>query len=319
MLKAYDYSDKKTEPRSEEEKQLFREEKKIAQKFVICHHEARENKSCPICGSDRTRFIFARWDVDYQFCEKCSSIYVPVKAETMQKYFQLEEMKSLRNSAKYQEYARLRRAGIWKDLIMWAEFRTYRYLGMNRELGIIDYGNKYMGFVDLIRQSPMTGRYELKDSVLEVDTDSVEKADVLFYMNQLQHVIDPIGTLNQLQDNLKENGLLILNTRLGSGFDVLTLKGGADDIFPYEHVMLPSKKGLQLILEQAGFELLEITTPGTRDMDTVLQNKQRIEDSNFFIKYLLDNADRTILTDFQQFLQKSGMTSFAQVVAKRTH
>lgn len=319
MLKAYDYSDKKTEPRSEEEKQLFREEKKIAQKFVICHHEARENKSCPICGSDRTRFIFARWDVDYQFCEKCSSIYVPVKAETMQKYFQLEEMKSLRNSAKYQEYARLRRAGIWKDLIMWAEFRTYRYLGMNRGLGIIDYGNKYMGFVDLIRQSPMTGRYELKDSVLEVNTDSVEKADVLFYMNQLQHVIDPIGTLNQLQDNLKENGLLILNTRLGSGFDVLTLKGGADDIFPYEHVMLPSKKGLQLILEQAGFELLEITTPGTRDMDTVLQNKQRIEDSNFFIKYLLDNADRTILTDFQQFLQKSGMTSFAQVVAKRAH
>lgn len=319
MLKAYDYSDKKTEPRSEEEKQLFREEKKIAQKFVICHHEARENKSCPICGSDRTRFIFARWDVDYQFCEKCSSIYVPVKAETMQKYFQLEEMKSLRNSAKYQEYARLRRAGIWKDLIMWAEFRTYRYLGMNRGLGIIDYGNKYMGFVDLIRQSPMTGRYELKDSVLEVNTDSVEKADVLFYMNQLQHVIDPVGTLSQLQDNLKENGLLILNTRLGSGFDVLTLKGGADDIFPYEHVMLPSKKGLQLILEQAGFELLEITTPGTRDMDTVLQNKQRIEDSNFFIKYLLDNADRTILTDFQQFLQKSGMTSFAQVVARKAH
>ena len=319
MLKAYDYSDKKTEPRSEEEKQLFREEKKIAQKFVICHHEARENKSCPICGSDRTRFIFARWDVDYQFCEKCSSIYVPVKAKTMQKYFQLEEMKSLRNSAKYQEYARLRRAGIWKDLIMWAEFRTYRYLGMNRGLGIIDYGNKYMGFVDLIRQSPMTGRYELKDSVLEVNMDSVEKADVLFYMNQLQHVIDPIGTLSQLQDNLKENGLLILNTRLGSGFDVLTLKGGADDIFPYEHVMLPSKKGLQLILEQAGFELLEITTPGTRDMDTVLQNKQRIEDSNFFIKYLLDNADRTILTDFQQFLQKSGMTSFAQVVARKAH
>lgn len=319
MLKAYDYSDKKTEPRSEEEKQLFREEKKIALKFVICHHEVREDKSCPICGSDRTRLIFARWDVDYQFCEKCSSIFVPVQAETMQEYFGSKEMKKLRNSFKYQEYARLRRTGIWNDLVMWAEFRIYRYLGINKGLDIIDYGNKYIGFVDLIRRSKMVGKYELKDSVLELNTEAVERADVIFFMNQLQHAINPVQTLAELQPKLKENGLLILNTRLGSGFDVLTLKGGADDIFPYEHVMLPSKKGLQLILERAGYELLEITTPGTRDMDTVLQNKQRIEDSNFFIKYLLENADQTILTDFQQFLQKSGLTSFAQVIARKAH
>ncbi|MCM1175026.1 MAG: class I SAM-dependent methyltransferase [Blautia sp.] len=316
MLKAYDYSDKDPEPRSEEEKKLFQEEKKIAQEFVIGHHSRKADTSCPVCGSNKTRYIFARWDIDYQFCEECSSIFVPVEAEVMRQYLQLEKMKALRNSAEYQAYAEQRRTGIWSDLIMWAEFRSYRYLGSNRSLEIVDYGNKYVGFVNLIRQSKMTGKYELTDSVLNIDTDAVEKADIIFYMNQLQHEIHPIQTLTGLKDRLKTEGLLILNTRLGSGFDILTLKGGADDIFPYEHVMLPSKKGLQHILEKAGYELLEITTPGTRDMETVLQNRQRIEDSNFFIKYLLDNADKTILTDFQQFLQKSGLSSFAQAVAR---
>lgn len=317
MLKAYDYSDRKAEPRSEEEKRLFQEEKKIAQEFVICHHSKKKDTSCPICGSNRTKYIFERWDIDYQFCEECSSIFVPAEAETIEQYLQLDSMRELRRSVKYQEYAGLRRADIWNDLVMWAEFRAYRYLGTNTGLDIIDYGNKYAGFIDMIRRSGMTGRYELKDSVLEIGTDHVEKADVIFYMNQLQHEICPIQTLTELLPRLKDNGLLILNTRLGSGFDILTLKGGADDIFPYEHVMLPSKKGLQLILEQAGYQLLEITTPGTRDMETVLQNRQRIEESNFFIKYLLDNADKTMITDFQQFLQKSGMTSFAQIVAKK--
>lgn len=80
--------------------------------------------------------------------------------------------------------------------------------------------------------------------------------------------------------------------------------------------MLPSRKGLEKILQDAGFELLEITTPGTRDMESVLRNKDRIEDGNFFVKYLLNTADKSVLSDFQQFLQKSGLSSFAQVVAK---
>lgn len=71
-----------------------------------------------------------------------------------------------------------------------------------------------------------------------------------------------------------------------------------------------------MILEEAGFQLLEITTPGTRDMESVLRNQERIEESNFFVKYLMRVADKRTLADFQRFLQKSGLSSFAQVVAK---
>lgn len=316
MLKAYDYAEVHQEMTELKNAGLFRREKGIALKFVLDHANTAHQTKCPICGSPYTKFIFSRWDIDYLFCDDCCSIFVPVERDVIQEYLAIPEMNELRVSPEYQEQAEQRRAGIWEELVMWAQYRTYRYLGKNTQLDVIDYGNRYTGSIERFRNSGICGRYGLRDSILSIQTEKVETADVILYMNQLQHETDPVSSLQALKGNLKENGILILNTRLGSGFDILTLKGSMDSVFPYEHIMLPSRKGLEMILDKAGFELLEITTPGTRDMESVLRNKERIEEGNFFVKYLLRTADRFVLADFQQFLQKSGLSSFAQVVAK---
>lgn len=316
MLKAYDYAEIKQQATEIQNAELFRREKAGALKFVLNHPTQAKKKVCPICGSEHTKFIFSRWDVNYLFCDECCSIFVPIDNETIQQYLDIEEMKELRVSDEYQKQAEYRRADIWDELVMWAQFRIYRYLGKNKGLDVIDYGNRYLGSIERFRKSGICGHYELRDSILPIETEKLTSADVILYMNQLQHEMDPVSTLQKLKENLKEDGILILNTRLGSGFDILTLKGSMDSIFPYEHIMLPSKKGLEMILEKAGFELLEITTPGTRDMESVLRNQERIEESNFFVKYLLRTADKSTLADFQQFLQKSGLSSFAQAVAR---
>ncbi len=316
MLKAYDYAEpgKRAELR---DAGLFRQEKQIAQQFVLEHPSERQSISCPICGSIKTKYIFERWDVNYRLCDDCKSIFVAVDDSILQEYLGLKSMKNLRVSSKYQQQASERRTDIWMDFVSWAEYRVFRYLGRNRGLRVIDFGNRYVKSVELFRSSKMTAEYELRDSILPIETASVNEADLVLYLNQLQHEADPIESLLQIGKCLSEDGLLILNTRLGSGFDILTLKGGTEDIFPYEHIMLPSAKGLKLILDKAGYELLEITTPGTRDLDVVMKNKERIEEANFFIKYLIDTADCTTIADFQQFLQKSGLSSFAQVIAKK--
>lgn len=316
MLKAYDYSEPRKQITEIQNAELFRREKEGALKFVLNHPVRSHKKECPVCNSKNTKFIFSKWDVDYLFCEECCSISVPIDEETIQQYLNIDEMKELRISDAYQDQAECRRKDIWDELVMWAQFRTYRYLGKNDGLDVIDYGNRYLGSIERFRKSGLCGHYELRDSIMPMETEKLSSADVILYMNQMQHEVQPVLTLQQLKPYLKENGILIVNTRIGSGFDILTLKGGMDSIFPYEHIMLPSKKGLELILEKAGFELLEITTPGTRDMESVLRNQERIEESNFFVKYLLRTADQSILADFQQFLQKSGLSSFAQVVAK---
>ena len=316
MLKAYDYAEPQENVPEIQNQELFRMEKAVAIDYVLNHPNKKERCTCPVCGSAHTGFVFSRWDESYYLCEECFSIYLPIDPPTLKEYLALDKMKELRTTKEYQKQAEYRRGGIWDEFIMWAQYRVYRYLGKNSGLDVIDYGNRYAGSVDRIRYSGLCAHYELRDSILPLKTEKVKNADIIFYMNQLQHEIRPAETLRELRTHLKDDGILILNTRLGSGFDVLTLKGNMDSIFPYEHIFLPSAKGLEMILDEAGYELLEITTPGTRDMESVLRNQNKIEDNNLFVRYLLKTADRSILSDLQQFLQKSGLSSFAQVVAK---
>lgn len=54
------------------------------------------------------------------------------------------------------------------------------------------------------------------------------------------------------------------------------------------------------MLAQTGFELLEFTTPGTFDLNYVKANKDGLAEA-----------------DFQRFIPKSGLSSYAQVIARR--
>ncbi len=333
MLKAYDYSEIGFSKRELKNEELFNEEKRLAHDFVLSHVSRRKGGKCPMCACLGARFLFHRWDVDYFICPECYSIFVPIEDEIMEEYLALESLKQLRISSRYQEEAEKRRADMWEETLMWLKYRTFRYLGTNRQLDVIDYGNRFSGLSERIARSDLCGRYRLENSILsrspaedamennvKNEPESGEKltgADMVLYMNQLQHEYAPEKVIKNLGKKLREGGLLFLNTRLSSGFDVLTLKGGLDNIFPYEHIMLPSKKGIGLLLANAGLEALEIATVGSMDIQYVLERSERIEDNNLFVKYMLQQADNATLMDFQKFLQKNGFSSFAQIVARR--
>lgn len=318
MLRAYDYLETTYTRKNIQKTELFGREKSIAQQYVYAHSTNAERSCCPICQDSSIKYLFHRWDVNYYRCQGCGSVFVPVSDEVMKGYLENEAMRELRLSEDYQREADVRRSEIWDDLIHWIKFRTYRYMGRNSGLYVLDYGNRYRGLAERLKESGLCGVYHLKESILEqAAPEDCDGADVILYLNQLQHESDPVATLKKLYGKLKDDGLLLLNTRLGSGFDILTLKGGLDNIFPYEHVMLPSGKGLELILEQAGFQLLEFVTPGTMDVQYVLDNLDRVDEGNLFVHSLFKEGSGATLMDFQRFLQKAGLSSFAQIVAEK--
>ena len=49
----------------------------------------------------------------------------------------------------------------------------------------------------------------------------------------------------------------------------------------------------------------------------MFKNKERVDSDNYFVKCLLESADERTKMDFQQFLQKSCLSSFAQVIAMK--
>ena len=317
-MRAFDYSESLGEKRNIRNAGHFMKEKSIAWSYVITHLEKIIPAHCAVCRKNAVRFLYQRWDVNYYICDDCNSIFTFVDQGIMDEYLDLEPMRELRTSDEYQTDAENRRSEIWDDLVRWIKFRTFRYTNKKDDFVVIDYADRYRGQINKIRKSGLCRDFYLQDSILEESSgdSSGIRADILLYLNQLQHEINPLDTLYRLKEKIKPEGLLFLSTRLGSGFDILTLKGGLDNIYPYEHVMLPSKKGLEFLLEKAGFELLEFLTPGTMDVQYVLENQERIDSENLFVKQLLETDDKFIIMEFQRLLQKAGLSSFAQIVAR---
>lgn len=316
MLKAYEYTERSYEIKKREI-DISTQEKKMALQYVIDHPNHIKRVICPVCGEDHSKFIFERWDVEYFYCKECGTIYVPVEDEIEQGYKSLKSLSDFQNSDIYQSEEERYRGLAWDEIVSWLMFRSYRYLGRNIGLKIIDIGNKYRGLSRRLRESKLCGEYDLRGSKLPERFDSVGVGDVILYFNQIKHEGNPKDKLMSIRKWLSDDGIFIMSSRLGSGFDVLTLKGGTESIFPYEHITLPSRKGIEILLRECGFKLLEITTPGTEDVDAVFNHKERVDHDNFFVKCLIETADDRTKSDFQQFLQKNCLSSFAQVIARK--
>ena len=220
MLKAFSYTERKRNIKINE-KDLSNQEKKIALQYVIDHPSKESYRNCPICGMDHSKYIFERWDVEYFYCKVCGTIYVPIDDDTEKGYTSLSEMSVFRNSDEYQEQEEEYRGSSWDEIVTWLSYRSYRYLSRNKGLSIIDIGNKYRGFVDRIRESNLCDAYDLRESFLENDSKCIEKADVILYLNQIKHEVHPVDRLKKIREMMNDNGLLVLSSRLGSGFDIV--------------------------------------------------------------------------------------------------
>lgn len=323
MFTAFNYYEPEEENRVRKEikdSALFEKELKIAKRFVDAKKSLKMLKKCPVCANDDITAFYEKWGISYMRCKKCFSIFADVENSVVQEYKKLPEMIELRTSEEYQSKASQNRKQMWDELFDWLKFRTYRYLGKNKELEIIDYGTRYLGLAELLKESDMCAKYELRSSILsekeDVTVDTIEYADVILCMDFIQQENEPIKFLKEIKKYLKPESLLFLSTRVGSGFDILTLRGNNRNVFPYEHIMMPSKEGLKILLEEAGFEMLEITTPGTFDWNYVKSNREVLSEQEYFLNYFMNTATSTMESEFQRFLQQSGMSSYAQVVAR---
>lgn len=329
MLKAYDFSKYKGAGSMSWTNSLNQQENEIAKRLVTklqnSFRPAAADASgkdtqlhrCVVCDSDHTGVFFQKWGVTYYRCEACGSIYVKAGQEMLDTYKNDKELIRLRTSVEYQEEESRNREIVWEELVDWVKFRSFRYTGKNRNLKVIDYGNRYEGLVAKLLASGMCREYELRESVLDRDEGTkIEKADIVLYFNKLQQSLQPLEDLKEAYDALQDDGLLFFSTRIGTGFDILTLRGDAK-IFPYEHVLLPSLDGLRRMLKETGFQMLEYSTTGRKDMEYVCEHKESIDPGNFFLRYMVEHGDETAFSDFQRFLQKSGLSSHAQIVAKK--
>lgn len=320
MLRSYQYTNTSYLEHSLHDEFSREYEVNFAKRFVMENPSMkRSNVRCPVCQKGTGEFFYNKWDIDYMRCNKCKSVFAIVDDDALKKYNDSPELKKFRTEKNYQEMASTNRHGIWQENIDWIMLRTFRFCKQNKGLAVVDIGNRFEKYVDMIKSSPLCKAYDLRKSILCEDnlTISNGNADLVLCFDYMQGSKNPEERLLEVKKYLKEDGLLILGTRAGSGFDILTLKGKNEKIYPYEHIMLPSLEGLTELLEKTGYEVLELTTPGVMDVKYVFDYKDKLGDRETFVKSLLETGFQGMLQEFQRFLQKSGMSSFVRVIAKK--
>jgi hypothetical protein len=276
-------------------------------------------QECKGCGKGSVEVFFTKWDVPYFRCRECGTIFANAGAETIAEYNRDPELISLRSSEDYQKNITEKRKGSWSEIVDWVSYRSFRYLGKNKGLNVIDDGNRYSGLAEVMKVCGICSDYVITDSILsETTLNGVENvsADVILCLDRLQQSANPVSDLKKLNSKLRIGGLLYLGLKVGTGFDMLVLKEHSN-VFPYEHTFIPTAKSLELIMSESGFEILDESTPGMMDVTYVLDQKDHIDPSQTFVKSFMETADAKTLNEFQYFLQKSGMSSYARMVARK--
>jgi len=307
MLKAYSYIESEYLDPGIVDRSVFSIERKIIAEFTANNPTPEVLSNCVFCGGFANVFI-SKESVSYQRCSQCFSIFANVDDEIINRYKIYAPLMQFRNSPEFQNSAVKRRQDIWNDLLFWLEFRFARYLHGEPALKIINIGNRFNHLAEMIKNSSFCGSYN----------DS-EPADVVLYFDQFRCLANPIRALTEIRGLLRDSGLLVMNMTVGSGFDILALRDKSENFLPYEVVLLPSTEGVEHLLNKAGFDVLEMSTPGALDVQHVELSKDALGASDLFVQYLINKTDRSTHAEFQRFLQKSGMSSHARVIAKKRY
>ncbi len=320
MLRSYQYTEKSYLSYSMQRDSLREKEQALARRFVEGNCIRRDQvRDCPICGSCSDRYFFTKWGVDYLRCGDCGSVFAVCDEKTAERYLSDGPLKELRTSNEYQEQMTASRQEVWKEFLDWVEVRAFRFLGRHRDLNILDVGNRFLGLSDLTMKSPLCCCYELRDSICDVQYGKIApgEADLVFYNDVLKTEFAPERRLSAIKEYMKDDGLIFVGIRSGSGFDVITLKEHNTRICPYEHILLPSVKGVTTLLKNCGFDVLEITSPGVMDVKYVMDDLDKLGGNEEFVRQLLTEHNDTMLQEFQRFLQKSCMSSLVRVIARK--
>ncbi|MDP1556969.1 MAG: class I SAM-dependent methyltransferase [Hyphomonas sp.] len=292
---------------------------------------------CPACSGKASEPAFEKFGFAFRNCDACATIYMSPRPSpaVMADYYS--------NSENYAYWAKYifpaseasRREKIHKP---WLE----RVAGYCDRFGVkkgtlLEVGPGFGTFAELATASGIFSQViaieptpemaaacrargvEVIEKRIEDVASEVGQADVLVSFEVIEHLFDPSRFATQCAALVRPGGLLVLSCPNGLGFDIALLGAKALAV-DAEHVNLFNPDSLSQLLDRAGFEVLEASTPGRLDAelvrDAALKGEIDLAANPFLKKVLLDDWDR-LGWPFQQFLAANRLSSHMWVAARR--
>jgi SAM-dependent methyltransferase len=321
---------------------LFEEYLTLAEKDIATFFSeaSRKEVPCPACGSTDRLFRFSKKGFGYCECQVCLTLYVNPRPdeEVFNRFYQDSESVRFWATHFYRETEKAR-----QELLVKPKAKTAGALiethtrARHAEPVVVDIGAGYGGFCIALKSvlaepwivmgiEPALALQEVcrekKIPVIPKFLDAVKREDfggrgvvAATSFELLEHLYNPQQFIRDCHQLLQEDGILILTTLNGKGFDLQLLGDKSRSISPPHHINFFNPYSVRLLLERGGFEILEITTPGKLDVDIVA--KQLPDVSCPCIRDLLAASDDAVRDRLQAILRETLMSSHMMIVARK--
>lgn len=293
--------------------------------------------SCGFCAGSARAMAFEKEGFAYCRCLDCGSLYVSPRPTItlLREFMNTSEAVAYWSSHFYRETAAARRAQIFRPRAHACREIAARHLG-DGPLRFADIGAGYGLFLaelhdvapawDLTAIEPDARLASIcRDQGLrtverwvediadrELDLDFVSAFEVL------EHVYDPGAFLTACRRLLRPGGYALVTTLTISGFDLQILGRRSRSISPPQHLNFPSVTALAALAARAGFELVDVATPGELDLDivrNVIAADPAVQVPPFV--RVLAHADEEARRSFQEFLVAQRMSSHVRCLLRR--
>jgi len=298
----------------------------------ILHEPLRRRQRCSACGSG-LKSLGNVANLGYVECPSCNSIFLHLIPASSSWADLLADVSHYRRSpeAFHRGITQSRSENVYGPKIEWVQ-STLRLQDV-REPRLMEVVTPPSDFTSLLQSS---GSFTEILTVDEMDlvmagtsgqslerkqphsSDGENLVDVAVLLESLDRVDDPTALLRAVARRLAEGGLLFVTALVCSGFDMRVLGLRNLYLYPPDRANCFSLRGLERLLKESGFTLLEVSTPGVLDLEIVqahLRHDPSIPLSTFERELLATQAETHAA--FQEFLQQHKMSSFARIVGKK--
>lgn len=293
---------------------------------------------CPACGSKSFNLFFEKHDLKYNQCDKCGTIFISPRptVEILDFFYKGSPNYKFWNEYIFPATKDIRRKKLFRPRAEKIVEIINNYIPTADSLIEIGAGHgffveeiiKLKKFNHILAVEPTKGLADtLREKDIEVIEDLIENMDkkynsnfdILVNFEVIEHLYSPKDFLLRSKELLKEKGIIFITCPNGKGFDNATL-GKESITFDYEHLNYFNPKSIEILLNDCGFEVLIVETPGKLDVDLVKKalDEERIDlADNIFLKTLFNEGNPLKLNRFQKYLSENGLSGHLQVVARK--
>jgi hypothetical protein len=289
-------------------------------------------QDCFACGA-ASEHAFDKNGFSYAECRECLTLYVNPRPEraAFDRYYKDSASTRYWATTFYKATESARREQLWKPK---ARLIKEKILKFGRIDEIVDIGGGYGAFAEemrgiadwkivIIEPSVHLSRIcrEKGFPVVEKFLENVRREDLsdksrCFVSFELfEHLFDPKEFLRGLNALMRGGDLFIFTTLSGLGVDIQALWEDSKAVTPPQHLNFFNPAAMRRLLAKAGFETLEVTTPGKLDMDILQNNLSQVKDR--FWRNYLRIATESEKSAMQAFISEQGLSSHMMAICRK--